>query len=201
MRDDWVSPWWQAVCLPRTWDVGGFVVPSLSVWHVFALQNVANRYVFDGPKPMIDDAASLLLFASRDMAEGLDLIHNAAYRQRNLLKYFRKLRRKKWDVLHAACTEYVSTCMRTVSRWQKSTSKPCAVPLCWHLVSYLVEGQPYPDAYVAAWNMPFAVAKCLYDAKSEMNGDDSIMSIAAQEMEDNWDDYKDNTEIKTVKVG
>jgi hypothetical protein len=41
-----------------------------------------------------------------------------------------------------------------------------------------------------AWDVPYAYARCVCDALAEQAGDDSIMSPAAQEMEDNWPLYE-----------
>ena len=47
-----------------------------------------------------------------------------------------------------------------------------------------------------AWNMPYSEARCYYDAAAEGDGDDSIMDVRAQEMEDNWTEYE-----PTMKAG
>ena len=120
MKADWISPWWQAALLPDEWDVCGVIVPSLSVWHTFALENIGNQYLCGGACDK-DDAASLLMFASLDMQDGRQLLmpHRQFLRRRHLKKMWRRLRKKKWDNIDAACDEYVKSCMRTVSRWSK----------------------------------------------------------------------------------
>ena len=80
MLPDWISTWWQAACLPELWDVCGVSVPSLSLWHTFALENIGNRYLCPGKPPTKDDATSLLIFAKQDRAGGLRLLHSADYR-------------------------------------------------------------------------------------------------------------------------
>lgn len=198
MREDWISTWWQAALLPDVWDVCGIRVPSLTVWHTFALENVGNAYLL-GRTPDRDDAAGLLLFASHGYVAGKRMMLDAKYRARRILRMYRYLRRREWQEVDAACREYVQTCTRTTSRWQKGDSKPAAVPYQWHLVRVLTGGDV--RRLVAAWDTPYAVAKCLYDAGAEAAGDDSLMSPAAQEMEDNWDDYKDVTGTKTLEIG
>jgi len=187
MRPDWVSPWWQAVALPDSWDVCGVAVPALSVWHTFALENIGNPYMCGGAADK-NAAASLLMFARHDYQGGRRLLQMPNHRGRQARRVYRKLRGLSMDDIHAACTEYVQTCQRGVSRWQSGGGKPCAVPYQWHIVYRLSGGDP--AKLDGAWNMPYAVARCLCDAAAEQNGDASIMSVAAQEMEDNWDDYK-----------
>ena len=197
MRDDWVSPWWQAVLLPERWDVCGVSVPPLSVWHTFALEQVGNRYLCGGEADK-DDASSLLLFASRDMAGGRALIWRDHARARAMRRMWKRLRRVEWSEVDDACSEYVDACLRAVSRWQKGGGKPMAVPYQWHIVCRLSGGDP--AKWDAAWNAPYAQARCVFDAAAEAAGDDSLMSPAAQEMEDNWDDYKDVTETREVRL-
>ena len=181
MRRDWISPWWQAACLPDCWDVAGVSVPALSVWHVFALEQIGNPYLCGGPVDQ-DAAAALLLFARHDRAGGRRLMLQPYYRGREMRRMFRRLRRLTIEDIHAACSEYVEVCTRGVSRWQKGNGKPCSVPHAWHIVARLGD---------RAWDMSYAYARCLCDAMAEQAGDDSIMSPAAQEMEDNWAEYTD----------
>lgn len=170
MLPDWVSPWWQAACLPERWDVGGFSVPSLSVWHTFALENIGNGYLCGGPIT-IDDAAGLLLFASRDMAGGQRLMLRQYYRERCLHRAARRLRKADWAQLHAACTEYVETCTRTAQPWEKveGGGSPCGTPYQWHIVRVLCAD--YGLDLAAAWNTPYAYARCLHDAHREALGE------------------------------
>jgi len=180
MRDDWISPWWQAACLPASWDVCGVKCPPLTVWHTFALENIGNSYLVGGPVGK-DAASSLLLFAKHDRAGGRKLILMPRFREREMQRMYRRLKDQDADMVHAACTEYVASCMRGASRWQKCGWKPYAVPYQWHIVARLGD---------AAWDMPYAEARCRCDALAEASGDDSIMSVRAQEMEDNWADYE-----------
>jgi hypothetical protein len=83
--------------------------------------------------------------------------------------------------------------MRTMSRWRNGESgKPAAVPYQWHLVRMLSMGDP--TKIDAAWNTPYSVARCMYDAQAEMSGDQTLMTPEAQEMEDNWEHYKPQEE-------
>jgi hypothetical protein len=179
MRGDWVSPWWQAAVLPERFRVGPVRAPALTVWHEFALGEIRNPYMVGGTVT-INDIAGLLLIVSRDRAAGRRLILGPNHRAREQRRMMRRLRRYPFERLHAACEDYVTTCTRGASRWRKGGEKPCAVPYAWHIVARLGE---------RAWEMPYAVARCLCDALAEQNGDDSLLSPAAQEMEDNWHLY------------
>ena len=180
---DWVSPWWQAAVLPDRWQVGGVSVPALSVWHTFALEQVGNRFLLSLPADR-DDAASLLMFARCDYRGGRRLILRPHHRARAMARIGRKVLRVPWPDMLAACRDYVDTCTRATSRWQRGDSKPCAVPYQWHIVHRLCADYGY--TLDAAWNAPYALARALYDAGAEAAGDDSLLSVGAQEMEDNW---------------
>lgn len=197
MRADWISPWWQAALLPDKWDVCGVTVPPLSVWHTFALENIGNAYLCGG-KPGPDDAESLLIFASRDMAAGKRLFVAPFARARVMRKLFRRLRKMEWEDVDAACSEYVTECTRTASRWRSGSEKPGGVPYQWRLVQALRTGQA--RTLDEAWNTAYATARCLFDAGAESRGDDSIMTTEAQEMEDNWPAYDEITGTKLVGI-
>lgn len=187
MHADWITPWWQAALLPDKWDVCGVIVPPLSVWHVFALHNIGNPYVAGGPVGK-DAAAALLLFASTDYQGGRKLMWCEHYRARRMRWIFRRLRGQATESIHAACVEYVTACLRSASRWERKGSKPCAVPLAWHMVARMSAGDPRKFEF--AWNTPYAVGRCVCDAMAEQSGDDSLMQDKAQEMEDNWSVYQ-----------
>ena len=197
MKSGWISPWWQAFALPDEWDVCGVVVPPITLWHSFALENIGNRYLWGGACTE-DDAASLLMFVQRDMAHGKELLNPGLKnkRTRAILKVAKRLRKLEWSFVNAACREYVETCMRSVSRWQSGGSKPAAVPYQICLVSVLMKCMPIEQA----WNTPYSQARCIFDAYAELKGDTSIMSTAAQEMEDNWDHYKDLEGTKEISL-
>jgi len=188
MFANWVSPWWQAACLPAKWDVCGFILPPLTVWHLFALENTRNPYVCGGA---IDKnaVAALILIARFDYHGGRRLMLDDSFRERQQRRMFRQLRNPTIGDLHPACREYVDTCTRGVSRFHKGNEKPCAVPFAWHMVSTLSGNDP--SRLTAAWNMAYLTARCLFDAMAEINGDDSIMTPPAQEMEDHWEKYQE----------
>ena len=195
MQAGWISPWWQAACIPDRWEVCGVSVPALSVWHTFALENIGNPYLCGGPVDM-NSVAALLLFAQNDRQGGRRLLLHEHYRLRQMRRMNRALRRVSLERAHVACQEYTEICLRGISRWHKGSEKPCAVPYQWHMVYRISQGDP--ARIEAAWNMPYAVARCLCDAAAEQNGDDSIMSTRAQEMEDNWPAYEQAAQAAAV---
>jgi hypothetical protein len=179
MRADWVSPWWQAAVLPERFRVGPVRARALTVWHEHALTELGNPYLVGGTVT-IDDCAALLLVISRRRAAGRRLILAPNHRAKMQARIRRKLRRLDFQALHAAIEEYVVACTRGVSRWRKGGEKACAVPYAWHIVARFG-----PEA----WEWPYASARAMCDALAEQGGDDTIMSPAAQEMEDNWHLY------------
>ena len=108
-------------------------------------------------------------------------------------------RKQEWEDIHAACFEYVKTCTRMVSRYErKEEGKKSVVPYQWHIVQLLTRGNL--DNLESVWNMPVAQALCLFNAYAETQGDDSILSEKAQEMEDNWDKYKDVEGTRKIEI-
>lgn len=188
MKADWITPWFQAATLPSKWDVCGIVVPSLSVWHVFVLQNIGNRYVCKQDGADRDDAASMLLLAGLDFEGGRKLWHDPDYRAREMAAIHKRLVGLDWLTLHGACEEYARVCTRCASRWQKGGSRPAGVAEAWHLVSIMSNNDP--ARIESAWNASYAVGCALFDSVLERAGDTSVMSARAQEMEDNWSEYE-----------
>ena len=181
----YVSPWWQAILLPDRWDVAGVSVPSLSVWHVFALDQIGNAYARGFP-PTRDDAAALLLFAERDLAGGRRLMLGRFRRTRAMRRMHRLLRKIPWPDLHAACRDYVETCGRVPSRGEKAgePALPAKCPGEWHIIRRLC--MDFGMGLEEAWNTPYALARCLNDVSAEANGDRSLLNETEQEIEDEW---------------
>lgn len=181
MLDSWVSPWWQAAALPESWNVCGVIVPPLTIWHMFALEHVGNRFVCGG-EPGRDDAASLLLFASHNYRQGCSLLWKDNERNKCIRRLHKQLVRMTDAEILPACTQYVQACTRVPRRWKKSEGggKSASVPYQWHLLSMLTKSLPMAEA----WNQPYAAARCLYDAQAEQNGDDSIMAPQHEAMDD-----------------
>ena len=200
MRDDWVSPWWQALLLPERWDVCGVSVPSLSVWHVFALESIGNRYVCGGSNvPDKDDAASLLLFASHDMAGGQRLIHGPNMRERLSGRIYKKLKRCEDDFIDDACREYVTVCMRHGTRMNPpgGSGAPCGTPEPWAIAVTL---RSFGDKFDDAWNTPYAIGRATIDAHAEGAGNTTMTPVYGEEMVDHWDEYKDDTSTKELAI-
>jgi hypothetical protein len=183
MLPDWISPWWQAACLPRRWNVAGVSVPSLSVWHTFALENIGNPYLCGGPADR-DDAAALLLFARHDRIGGLRLLHDARYRTRAMRRMFWALRRVPFGEIDGACQQYVETCTRAPRRWRKDgeSAGSCAVPYQLHILRAACADFRIPVA--GAWDMPYAEARMYYDAHAESQGDTSLMKPEHEALDD-----------------
>ena len=177
----YVNPWWQATLLPDKWSVGGVVVNSLSLWHVFALDNIGNKYATGGACDR-NDAAGLLLFAQTDMAGGRRLMLSPFHRARQMRRMHRKLKRLDWVDLHTACIDYTESCLRRPDHFSEGGGKPVAAPYCWHLVLTLTD---HCGATLdRAWNTPYAAARCYRDVWAESQGDTTLASEAAQEAMD-----------------
>ena len=179
MLTDWVSPWWQAACLPKLWDVCGIAVPSLSLWHMFALENIGNRFLVDGI-PTMDDATSLLLFAQHNRQGGLHLLHSVGFKEWKERKTIRAIMKQDMADVFTSCASYVDTCIRSAQRWESSggTSSSASVPYQFHIVHTLCAD--YGMTVEEAWDTPYAYGRALFDAKAEANGDSSIASPSAE---------------------
>lgn len=203
LRKDWISPYWQAALIPEKWDLCGFTVTPLSVWHTLALESVGNVYMMsDRSTVSMDDACSLILFATRDYKAGKALFEPQRERERARAtrRIIKRLKGQDWDDIHAQCEYFVDSCTRSASRWQKSVGgKVSGVFYQWSLV-HVLSGGGDATKLETAWNTPFVVARCIFDAKAQYDGDDSVMSPAAQDMEDNWDEYKDIQGTKKVRI-
>jgi len=198
VRDDWVSPWWQAMLIPERWDVCGVSVPSLSVWHVFALENIGNRYICGGGPTDKDDAASMLLFARHDMEGGRRLFSRPNYRARQTRSIYKHLKRMDDETVSDACAEYVTVCMRHGNRMSQGASgTPCGTPEPWAIVAML---RAMGDTFDAAWNTPYATARATLDAHAEGTGQTVMMPVYGEEMNDHWDEYKNRTGTRELKL-
>ena len=181
-NDLYVSPWWQSSCIPNKWDVAGVEVFSLSLWHLFALEQIGNAYVCGGI-PDRDSAASLLLFAETDMAGGRRLLLEPYRRARKMRRMYRRLRHSAWADLHLACEDFVKSCLRSPDHWEDDKKGgTLSAPYQFHMVRCLCAeyGMPLADA----WNMPYAMARCYFDAWQESQGDKTLVSSKAQSLID-----------------
>jgi hypothetical protein len=191
---DHVSTWFQAAVLPERWDVAGVSCTSLTVWHMFVLQQTGNPYYCGGGLDR-DAAASLLMFCSRGYKDGKRLFSQPFYRKRTMAKIARALRRREWLETNAAILDYIGACMRTPAHKQQESSKSrgmivkhAAAPICWALVDFISAGRP--DSIEAAWDTTYAVARCLFDARRDIKGDDD--SLESLDEERRFDAYLEN---------
>lgn len=206
MRGDWISPWWQAAVAPSTWDVCGIIVPPLSVWHSYALDTLENPYLYlsdpDNPHPESKDAAaSLLMVACRTHQEYVPLFYDAKARGKAMRRVYRSIRRIPLDDINAACGEYVRECLRHPHRVppEHGGSTPAGTPEQWSIVSALCDaGWLIEDA----WNAPYAIGRCIFDASCERNGTGvNAPHQYGEWMWDHWDVVKNQTDLVKVDLG
>lgn len=184
MTDLWISPFWQALTLPPSMRVCGVKVAPLSVWHVYALENIGCALT-NGGTVEAGDVAQMLMVSSRNRAQFLVMFADP----RKIEKARRKIKTAmlRYAYRHggdqvAQAIAYAETCMRIPHRWRKDgTGKPPAVPHSLHVLRGAVKcGVPYADA----WDMPYATARVLFDAQAEASGDQSIMDDVDQQMDE-----------------
>ena len=190
---DHVSSWMQAALLPETWDVAGVACRSLTVWHAFVLAQTANPYVM-GEAPDRDAATALLLYCSRDHAAGRDLFLKPHYRRRAARRVARAVRRAAWIDVDAAVCDYLSTCLRVPQHkappkstrpGEASVTRPVAAPVAYALIQFLSAGNP--AGIEAAWNTPYALARCLFDAHRDIEGKaETLESLDEERRFDEW---------------
>ena len=177
-----VSSWWQAALLPDRWDVCGVPCGPLSVWHVYALTELGNPYLVGGQRDK-DAAAGLLMMATGDHAHGKRLHVDPWYRARVRRRIARALRRLPWADVDAAVLDYVSACRRVPAHKEPvaqggkgSAGRRVCAPMGWILVSWLNAGD-----METAWNTPYAVARCLFDARRDVSGEDDTLESLEEE--------------------
>ncbi len=183
MDADWISPFWQAFSMPARSRVCGIRVPPLSVWHVFALEEIGNPFLVGG-EASAGDVQQLLFVATQTRAQFLNAFHVPSIRKRRLSRLRRRMLRYAWrhpSGAVAECKRYVDQSMRVPGRWVKVDAKACAVPHALHVLSAARNMVASVDA---AWDMPYVQARCWFDVRAEFKGDDSIQSTAAQQMDE-----------------
>ena len=178
-----VSTWLQAAILPRKWDVCGVLCDSVTVWHAFILGQVRNAY-YCGGEPSKDAAAELLLYCSRGHADGARLYTAPHYRWRAMRRIHRALRRMPLDEVNAAIADYLGSCLRVPAHKEPESKgggrSTIAAPMAFVLL----------DAFShlgieAAWDMPYAAARCMYDARRDVRGEDD--TLETEDEERRWD--------------
>jgi hypothetical protein len=174
----YVSPWLQAAILPAKWDVCGFILHTLTIWHAHVLRATGNVYLVGGT-PTIDDGVEVMLYASRDIAGGRRLLTQPNHRDRERFRFCRRAAKIEWSALDWNIREYVGGCMRTPghTEWQPGPNDKGArsikAPLEWVLLDFLTRGNP--AGIEAAWNTPIAVARCLWDAHRDAAGESNSL--------------------------
>jgi hypothetical protein len=183
MDSDWISPFWQAFAMPPRSRVCGMRLPPLSVWHVFALEYLRNTYIIGG---IVDagEARELMTVAGMSRRRFLRAFHQRGGMTRALRRARRRMlrnamRRGADPVMQ--CMAYVEQSMRVPGRWLKDGGKPCVVPHSLHVLAAAVRTGVALDA---AWDMPYAQARCMFDIHAEGRGDESMQTAAAQEMDE-----------------
>lgn len=187
-----VSSWLQAAVIPDRWRVAGVHCFALSVWHHFVLEELGNAYSWELPEADIDAAAELLIFCSRGYAEGKLLFVQDARRARVQRDMYCTLRDIDPDLVNAQVLDYFKTCTRTPGHKgapvkiedgkrvpAKDERKFIVAPQEWVMVEFFSRGDPARIA--AAWDMPFATARCLFDAHRNAAGDDLSLESRSDE--------------------
>ncbi len=183
MDEQWISPFWQAFSQPAHSRVCGLRVPPLSIWHVFALEQIGNTYMIGGELDH-GDALQLLTVVTQTRAQFLRSFHKPRRQSRIVARCRRAMvwaafRRQPFAVIQ--CRDYVEQSMRVAGRWLKKDAKPCAVPHALHVLAAAVRfGVPYADA----WDMPYSTARAMFDVSAEQKGDESIQTAAAQQLDE-----------------
>jgi hypothetical protein len=183
MSDPWISAFWQALTLPRYTSLCGVKVSPLSVWHVYALENVGCAIVCGGVVEH-GDVAQLLMVASRNRQQFLQMysvqggIGKALAEVRKAM--LRAAYRNPSNHIQEAI-RYADECMRIPHRWRKGNGMPPKVPHALHVLRGAVKcGVDYDRA----WDMPYAEARVLFDVTAEAAGDTSIMDDIDQQMDE-----------------
>jgi len=180
-----VSTWLQAAVLPPLWNVCGVRCRALSLWHAFVLSQTGNPYLFGQPCDR-DAACSLLLWCSRGYAEGARLFRAPYARRRAVRRIARRLARMDWGEADRAVCDYLAGCMRTPGHKRKEPKNKgqaprlVAAPMEWVLADAL-------GGTAAAWDTPYAVARCRFDARRDAAGEDE--SLESLEEEARFDAY------------
>jgi hypothetical protein len=174
----YVSPWMQACLLPRKWDVCGIVCPPLSLWHHYILRRNGNRYLAGVPGTDRDAATEVLMYASGGIEHGRRLYLEKFYRTQIRNRIAAAVRKADWEDVDAAVCEYVCECIRIPSH-KRAVSKDggavkfASAPSEWILAEYAAGGDP--ARMDAAWDSPYAMTVCMYDARRSASGEDESL--------------------------
>jgi len=182
----YISPFMQALLLPRRWVVCDVVVPPLTLWHVYVLRTSRNAYFCCDTLPDLDAATEVLLYASHSLKDVRRMYIDAKYCRRQQLRVHRRLRRCKWQDVDAAITEYVVECTRSPGHKEQQVkanaakARSLAAPNEWAIAEYICKGD-YSNLDHAMC-APYAVACCLFDAGRDVRGEvDTLISERDEE--------------------
>jgi len=174
-----LSSWLQASLLPPKWDVCGVICDATSVWHVFILASLGNAY-YVGGEVTKDSAAELLLFCSRSHKNGARMFVDQRYRSKNIKRIHRYLSEKSMDEINVAIDDYMSACLRVPQHKKPETksggSSTAAAPVEYVLVDSFIS-----MGLEQAWDMPYAMARCLLDARRNILGHDDTLESTEEE--------------------
>ena len=185
-----VSSWLQAALLPERWDVCGIICPSVSVWHSFMLSQCENKYLCGGETSR-DDAAELLMYCSGGHAHGRRLFLSTAHRRATMRNIARRLRRLSQADIDRAVLDYLGTCLRRPEHKRPEPDpkagvvpRAAAAPMGWVLADFLSRSMPLNEA----WDTPYAVACCLFDAHRDIKGEVTTLESIEEEIRfDEWE--------------
>jgi len=151
------------------------------------LRTAKNVYLTGGV-PTIDAAAELLMYTSGGIEHGRRLYVDGTYRNKARATITAALKRLTAEEIHAAVKEYVHECLRvpghkTTSSDSDGARVTVAAPSEWAIAETLCRGDA--SKLDAAFDTPFSVAHCLFDAGRSVRGDDdSLIDEAAEERTD-----------------
>jgi hypothetical protein len=171
----YVSPWMQACLLPRKWDVCGIIATPVTLWHSYILRTTGNPYMCGGPRDL-NAASEALMYAAGGIAHGRELYGNPAYRSKWRARVVRRMKRSTQPQIDAAVREWVVESLRypghrELDGERKGTA--VAAPVEWVLAEYVCGGDP--ARLDAAFDTPYVLANCLFDARRNITGEDTSL--------------------------
>jgi len=164
--------------IPPRWDVAGFTLRALSLWHTFALERIGNAFLCGGV-PDMNDCESLLIHCRLTQAKSAALFCDARSMLRESLSMYRKLARltpEQKAHLVDCINDYVLSCLIAPERVIDPNAKSGKVraPYQLHIIRSLCSD--YGVTIDDAWNLPYSTARAWYDICAEHNGDKSLVS-------------------------
>ena len=142
-----------------------------SLAHSFILERAGNPFWIGGERGP-EHFFEALEICSRDLEENRARIAGKPDNKfkRWVVKYFRKVAAK--DV--ATFAQYLDDHLACHPRESGGSGRELHSPWQFRLVTDLV-ARGFTEE--RAWNMPLNLARCYYDARAEMDGDDSLLDV------------------------